>query len=231
MTHLYIGRVHLKKVALLIVILGLGLSVFAVNASGQSSTIPQWIRDNAKWWSQGAVSDSEYLQSIQYMISQGLIKIPVQQVIATGTPISQSDTAQTIVVRILADKEYTFYTFQKLTVIGQTIETGAKTPQSSFSAGQFSLESLPSPDKKIFYDLVSQYVNVGTRPNPFDVDIDIINGNGKTIETLEYTKCDPTAYFVYTNVDKDEYRLGTSDGPEIRDVTNFVCSGFRLDVK
>lgn len=37
--------------------------------------IPQWIKTNAGWWSQGLISDSEYVQGIEYLINQGIVKI------------------------------------------------------------------------------------------------------------------------------------------------------------
>jgi len=39
--------------------------------------IPSWIKNNAKWWSQGTISDSEYVSNIQYLVSQKIIDIPI----------------------------------------------------------------------------------------------------------------------------------------------------------
>jgi hypothetical protein len=38
--------------------------------------IPSWVKNNAKWWSQGEVGDSEFTQGIQYLMEQGIVKIP-----------------------------------------------------------------------------------------------------------------------------------------------------------
>lgn len=38
--------------------------------------IPTWIKNNAKWWSDGKISDSDFVQGIQYLIKQGRTKIP-----------------------------------------------------------------------------------------------------------------------------------------------------------
>ncbi|MDH3516651.1 MAG: fibronectin type III domain-containing protein [Nitrosopumilus sp.] len=59
---------------------GTGKESIAVSAIPKSPTapkyvIPQWIKINAEWWSQGLISDSEYVQAIEYMINQGIIKI------------------------------------------------------------------------------------------------------------------------------------------------------------
>ncbi len=37
--------------------------------------IPSWIKNNAKWWSDGIISDSEYVSAIEYLINQGIIKL------------------------------------------------------------------------------------------------------------------------------------------------------------
>lgn len=37
--------------------------------------IPQWIRDNAKWWVDGLITDQDYINGLQYLISQGILKV------------------------------------------------------------------------------------------------------------------------------------------------------------
>ncbi|SRR5579885_94029 len=52
----------------------------------QTISIPSWVKNNAKWWSQGQVGDSEFVKGIQYLIQNGIMKIPATQ---TGTGSSQ----------------------------------------------------------------------------------------------------------------------------------------------
>jgi len=44
---------------------------------GDSATpfVPVWIKDTAGWWSAGLVSDSEFVNAIQFLISQGIISV------------------------------------------------------------------------------------------------------------------------------------------------------------
>jgi len=45
-------------------------------ASAQNSTnttLPNWIKKNAKWWSEGSVEDRDFVQGIQYLIQKGTI--------------------------------------------------------------------------------------------------------------------------------------------------------------
>jgi hypothetical protein len=47
-----------------------------------SSTIPNWIRNNAKWWSSGSISDSDFTKGLQYLIQNKIMSI--QQVQPTS---------------------------------------------------------------------------------------------------------------------------------------------------
>jgi len=39
--------------------------------------IPDWIRNNAGWWAEGLIEDSDFVSGIQYMIKIGVISIPI----------------------------------------------------------------------------------------------------------------------------------------------------------
>lgn len=41
-----------------------------------SFNIPDWIKNNAGWWAEGLVSDSEFVNGIQFLIKEGIMKIP-----------------------------------------------------------------------------------------------------------------------------------------------------------
>lgn len=38
--------------------------------------IPDWIRNNAGWWSKGKIMDSDFISGIQYLITKGIMTIP-----------------------------------------------------------------------------------------------------------------------------------------------------------
>ena len=42
----------------------------------QSIVVPSWIKNNAKWWSQGQLGDEDFVKGIQYLIQEGIMKIP-----------------------------------------------------------------------------------------------------------------------------------------------------------
>ena len=38
--------------------------------------IPDWIKNNARWWADGLIDDSSFVEGIQWLIKEGLMKIP-----------------------------------------------------------------------------------------------------------------------------------------------------------
>ena len=40
------------------------------------SSVPDWVKANAHWWSQGQISDAEFTTGIQYLIGEGIISVP-----------------------------------------------------------------------------------------------------------------------------------------------------------
>ena len=39
------------------------------------TVIPEWIRNNAGWWAEGSIDDGSFVQGIQFMIKEGLMRI------------------------------------------------------------------------------------------------------------------------------------------------------------
>jgi hypothetical protein len=37
--------------------------------------IPEWIKNNAGWWADGAIGDSDFVQGIQFLIKEGIMSI------------------------------------------------------------------------------------------------------------------------------------------------------------
>ena len=48
---------------------------YEVSADTGNLEIPQWIRDNAKWWSEGLIPDQDYISGLQFLIQKGVIKV------------------------------------------------------------------------------------------------------------------------------------------------------------
>lgn len=53
----------------------------------QSYTIPDWIRNNAQWWSEGNIDDSDFVSGLQFLIKQGIMKVPQTESTTTSNEI------------------------------------------------------------------------------------------------------------------------------------------------
>jgi hypothetical protein len=51
----------------------------------KSQTIPIWIKNNASWWSEEQIDDSDFIAGIEYLIKNGIINVPGVQVGVTST--------------------------------------------------------------------------------------------------------------------------------------------------
>ena len=41
--------------------------------------VPEWIKNNAGWWAEGAIDDQAFVQGIQFLITNGILDIPQTQ--------------------------------------------------------------------------------------------------------------------------------------------------------
>jgi hypothetical protein len=61
---------------------GIGSATFTIGKAGQTSPtyqIPSWIKKNAGWWADGTITDNDFVQGIQYLIKEGIVKVPPTQ--------------------------------------------------------------------------------------------------------------------------------------------------------
>ncbi len=49
---------------------------FVMNNPGGGVVLPNWVKKNAIWWSEGALDKSDFALAVKYIIKQGLIQIP-----------------------------------------------------------------------------------------------------------------------------------------------------------
>jgi len=141
-----------------------------------------------------------------------------------GVPLSLRDSAQLMRVRVVESGQ------NNELVIGSFSRIGFISDSSS----DFLLESIPSEDKKPFYKLVKASLetkdNMLANPTFLDINIDIFSGDYDLINTLSYTKCVVSDYFVHS-VDsrgKIPFLEGNVQSIEIREVTKFSCNSFHL---
>jgi len=238
-------------------ILLIGSFAFLETANAQTESVPDWVKTTAGWWVEGKISEQEYLNSIQFLIEKEIIVVnnPPQSSLELNpndpntmfeaakesfshliSPFSknivpESNRAVGYVVKISGGditETQTFHTFGKF-------EPGEDPAfitslQAQGLSSYFSLESLPSKDKAIFYELISKYLNPGKIPELFDVSIDGISGDGSTIITMNYNKCRISEYLPYLQNYVFIFPLSGVSGPEIRERTIFACQGFNVEI-
>ena len=44
-------------------------------STGAGNEIPEWIKNNAGWWAEGAIDDDSFIQGIQFLIKEGIMRI------------------------------------------------------------------------------------------------------------------------------------------------------------
>jgi predicted peptidase len=189
---------------------------------------------------------ADFLKGIQYMVPQGIAQVPISQVTATNNVPSDNDRVTSIVVHFEniqnapsgMSQEITINSFQRLVGSSQTIQNYRITQHFANTGPQFQLIDLPSKDKAQFYQLVAASIqlleltnNNNYETNPFfDVYIDLITGDGTLLYTLQYDQCQISAYYAYDDGNKQDYRMASEDQSEYREVTDFVCQGYHLDL-
>jgi len=62
-----------SKIAILAAMMLIGMTFVQQSNAEQ---IPSWVKNNAGWWSDGTISESEFLQGIQFLIKEEIIVIP-----------------------------------------------------------------------------------------------------------------------------------------------------------
>jgi len=56
-----------------VIIIAIAFVVLIPIAAFAQGEIPNWVRNNASWWSEGLISDSDYVSGIQYLMQEGLL--------------------------------------------------------------------------------------------------------------------------------------------------------------
>ena len=45
------------------------------NEQSSDTVIPDWVRNNAKWWSEGQIDDRTFANGIEFLINVGIIVV------------------------------------------------------------------------------------------------------------------------------------------------------------
>ncbi len=65
-----------KSILILILTIVITLVAIPITINAESEIIPSWIKDTAGYWADNLISDVEFMNAIEYLITQGTIEIP-----------------------------------------------------------------------------------------------------------------------------------------------------------
>jgi len=156
--------------------------------------------------------------------------IPDEELISPTLP-EPTERAQTFSITAFGGElTETHYTddLQKFDSIRR--DRGPLTPanQAKIYDFGFKLESLPEKEKTPFYKFISRYINPGKTPEPFDVNIDTITGDGTTLHRFQYTNCAGVDFWWYLQDATWFYQFSQKQQDEIRERYIFYCDGFGI---
>jgi len=95
---------------------------------------------------------------------------------------------------------------------------------------QFALEALPSLDKRVYYGMIQDWIKDGLKAQNFDVRVDILAGNGQTIQSWVYTNCILVDYLTYLSENLVVFSFHEKFEPEIRERASYECGDFGIEV-
>jgi len=224
------------KIMMILAISLIGVFGLSFTAFAENSVIPDWIKNNAKWWSEGSISEADYLSSLEYLITNGIINVPttVYEVTAQTALVTEDERAQFFRVTFhdgLLTGKFTIDSFHKFEAISSN---NKNVPLYQFPLYEFDddpaflLEGLPTSDKKLFYEGIDNWLTGKGTLQPFDVDIDVVAGDGSTIMTWEYRQCQPTSFGTFLQDLVFYYQFVDQDRAEIHERAIFDCLGVHL---
>ena len=213
-----------------VIVSGIGLGI---SASAEESLVPTWIKNTALWYGEGQVSDAEFVSALQFLINQDVIKVPITQVDAVTTDLSDNERGMSIAVHFegeMFEQGETIYTYSQFEQVSSKIKTGDSAVQF-LDAGNFPtffLIGVPSLDKHKIYELIDEFVNPQRPPAQYDITVDLLTADGTIIQSWEYRNCGLFEYSTYLETSKEVYMFSGVDESEYREITSWDCSGYRL---
>lgn len=64
------------RYTILIILFVITTLVTPLSVLAEQYSIPNWIKNNARWWSENKITDHDFLQGIQYLVQQKILKVP-----------------------------------------------------------------------------------------------------------------------------------------------------------
>jgi len=234
----------------------LSLGIIPAFASEENSQLPEWVKNNARWWAEGKISEQEYINSIQFLIDQGIISVGESTMLQSvpseknipkekvGGGLDKMFQSVPFARNIPQDDDRVQFYAAKLSG-GDLPDTHVFFSIGKFKPGEdpiflkslrqqgfnsyFILENLPNKELTKPYEIVSRYINPGKPPQLFDVSIMSFSGDGTPIVNIKYTKCKLTEFITYLQDSIYFFQLNKKFESEIRERSVFQCGGLKIE--
>ena len=72
------SKIMTRKTILLFALV-VGVVAFPLAASAQSDAVPAWVKNTAGWWADDQISETEFVNSMEYLIDSGIIQLSSEQ--------------------------------------------------------------------------------------------------------------------------------------------------------
>ena len=76
-----------KKVFIPVMVVSIILVSVSINGA-DAQTVPEWVKNNALWYGQGTISESEFLNAMKFLIEEGVLVIEISE----PAPVIQAAT-------------------------------------------------------------------------------------------------------------------------------------------
>lgn len=140
----------------------------------ETSSIPSWIKNNAKWWSEGTINDDQYVAGLQYLVSHGIIRISsVESTFAISLPTVEPTNNLVTTIRTNSSYSTAFDSYGEISCKSNETLTGGGY-SSGFHQSLSVYENHPTPDGKKWivamqYNPPSGRGTAYIQPPPFNV--------------------------------------------------------------
>jgi len=215
----------MKSVAIIaLTVLIVGVSITSIYAQSQSD-IPSWVKNNAVWWGEDKISDSEFLSALQYLINNGNLKVASSSddVIELEKELQSSkdlkDRYQQSMIDIKSENDKLKRDISDLEIENERLWKLLDDPHSSSSTPSYDVPSYDIPSyNEIRYD-VDWDLNIGgltidiysfgfmePKPEKFSIDMDVRYTRGGTPVEFEVSQIRVTTddHFSYES-DKNQF--------------------------
>jgi len=63
------------------------ITAFPLAVTAQSDAIPSWIKNTAGWWAEDVISETEFVNAIEYLVKEDIIRVNVSQTSETSQSV------------------------------------------------------------------------------------------------------------------------------------------------